>query len=394
MKAINLQTEYLINPIGVDFRNPTLTWNVSGAKKQTAYQLKAYINNQLVVDTGKVISSSMKYAFSQELHSRDIVAWNVTLWDENDRQSEISDIASFEMGLLNKTDWSAKWIKGDYKVNKNKRYPVDYFYKEIEVKDVKKARLYISALGIYEAYINGHKVGNGILAPGSTDPRKRVQYDTYDVTSMLKEGKNEILLLLADGWYRGSIGAKGFTYVFGKESKIIAQLEVDGKTFVTDKTWQWSNNGPILFTDLKDGEIVDNRKVISFEKYAKEGNFDGKLTCSNNTHVIEIEHNEPIKVIKTKTSKVTLEYQNNVAGYMSFKVHAHDGDIIHIVMGELLDENDDATLKNVQCIRKGKKTPLQEITFICKEGGQGEAVSSPEGFRRCRRRQLVRLFCL
>ena len=368
MKAINLQTEYLTNPIGVDFKQPVLTWNVSGAKKQTAYQLKAFINGELKVDTGKVISSSMRYSFLEELHSRDIVTWNITLWDENDKQSEISEIASFEIGLLNKTDWCAKWIKGDYKVSKNKRYPVDYFYKEIEIKQFNKARLYISALGIYEAYINGKKVGNAILTPGSTDPRKRVQYDTYDVSSLINEGKNEILLLLADGWYRGSIGAKGFTYVFGKESQIIAQLEVDNETFMTDKSWKWSNNGPILFADLKDGEVVDNRKVVSFEKYAKEGSYDGLLTCSNNTHVVEIEHNKPIKIIKSKTNKVTLEYQNNVAGYMSFKVNAHEGDKVHIVMGEMLDENDDVTLKNVQCVRKGKKTPLQEITFICREG--------------------------
>ena len=245
----------------------------------------------------------------------------------------------------------------------------DYFKKEVEVKDVKKARLYISALGLYEAYINGEKVGNAVLAPGSTDPRVRVQYDTYDVTHMLKEGKNEIVLLLADGWYRGSIGAKGFTYVFGKESKVIAQLEVNGLVrCFTDDTWKWGNNGPITFADLKDGEIVDNRKVISFDKNAKEAEYAGLMTCSNTTHVVEIEHNKPINIIKTKTNKTTLEYKNNVAGYMSFKVNAHEGDKIHIVMGEMLDENDDVTLKNVQCIRKGKRTPLQEITFICKEG--------------------------
>ena len=369
MKAINLQTEYLTNPIGVDFVNPVLTWNVSGGKKQTAYQVKVYVSEALLIDTGKINSSSMRYTYPNDLHSREIITWNVTVWDENDKQGEESETASFEVGLLEKNDWKAKWIKGDYKVNKKERYPVDYFFKEIEVGDVKKARLYISALGLYEAYINGVKVGNAVLAPGSTDPRVRVQYDTYDVTSMLIEGKNEIMLLIADGWYRGSIGAKGFTYVFGKESQIIAQLEVnDVVVAFTDNSWMWSNNGPILFADLKDGEIVDNRKEVSFEKYAKEGGYSKLLTCSNTTHVVEIEHNQPIKVINTKTNKVTLEFKNNVAGYMSFVVTAHEGDKIHIVMGEMLDENDDVTLKNVQCIRKGKRTPLQEITFICKEG--------------------------
>ena len=373
MKAINLKTGYLYNPVGIDLVDPVLTWVADGGKKQTAYELKAFINGEPKVDTGKVKSSSMRYTFSQKLHSKDIVRWNVTLWDENDKKGEPSQTASFEMGLLDRKDWVAKWIKGDYKVSKKQRYPVDHFRKVIDIKSVKKARLYISALGLYEAYINGKKVGNAVLAPGSTDPRVRVQCDAYDVTSMLVDGKNEIELLLADGWYRGSIGAKGFTYVFGKESKVIAQLEITDVsegffTVCTDRSWQWANNGPITFADLKDGEIVDNRKTVFFERNAVEGDYEGLMTCSNSTHVIEIEHNEPVNIIKTKTGKTTLEYKNNVAGYMSFKVTAHAGDIIHIVMGEMLDENGDVTLKNVQCVRKGKRTPLQEIAFICKEG--------------------------
>ena len=96
-----------------------------------------------------------------------------------------------------------------------------------------------------------------MLAPGSTDPRKRVQYDTFNVSSMLKEGRNELVILLSDGWYRGSIGAKGFTYVFGKNTMVLAQLEINQKSghmlrICTDNTWKWSNDGPITFADLKD----------------------------------------------------------------------------------------------------------------------------------------------
>ncbi|MBO4422981.1 MAG: family 78 glycoside hydrolase catalytic domain [Clostridia bacterium] len=373
MKAVGLRCGYLKDPVGIDLAEPVLTWCADGGVKQTACEIKAYVNGALTVDTGKILSSSMRFAYPEKLHSRDTVEWNVVLWDENGEAGEISDTASFEMGLLDKADWRAKWIRGNYKVSKKKRYPVDSFRKTFDINAVKKARLYISALGLYEAYINGKKVGCAVLAPGSTDPRVRVQYDTYDVTAMLKAGGNEIELLLADGWYRGSIGAKGITYVFGKETKIIAQLEITdasgSKTAViTDKTWQWSDNGPIRFADLKDGETVDNRMSVSYEKHAVESSYDGLMTCSNGTHVIEIEHNAPVSVTKTKTGKTTLEYKNNVAGYMSFSVTARAGDKIRIVMGEMLDENGDVTLKNVQCVRKGKKTPLQEITFICRDG--------------------------
>ena len=368
MKVFNLQTEFLSNPIGVSFVNPIFLWNVSDCKKQTAYQIKIYVNGEVGLDTGKINSSSTRYQYLKTFNSRDVVVWHLKAWDENDKESK-EETASFEIGLLDKSDWKANWIKGDYKVNKKKRYPVDYFKKEFEIKNISNTRLYVSSLGLYEAYINGNKVGKYVLTPGSTDYNVRVQYDTYDVSSYLKEGKNEIVILLADGWYRGSIGAKGFTYVFGKESKVIAQIENNGSVVLkTDNAWLWSNDGPILFSDLKDGEVVDNNLVPSYKGHAKLSNYKGEISSSNNYHVEEVEYNSPINEFVSKTNKYVYEFKNNVAGYISLKVNGKKGDKIHLVMGEMLDENNDVTLKNVQCIRKGKKTPLQEITFICKEG--------------------------
>ena len=127
MKAVDLKTGYLKNPIGIDLTEPVLMWNADGGVQQTAYALQAYVNGVLAVDTGKVLSSSMRFSYPHTLRSRDTVEWNVILWDENDRAGEISDAASFETGLLNKADWSAKWIRGDYKVSKKRRYPVDNF---------------------------------------------------------------------------------------------------------------------------------------------------------------------------------------------------------------------------------------------------------------------------
>ena len=246
MKVINLKTEYLINPLGIDIVRPTLTWNVAGddIKFQKAFELVYSLNG----DEFKICleTSSTHYQFEQELKSRDFVSWKIRVQNENGKWSDFSEEQFFSIGLLNKTDWSAKWIYGDYSISTKERYPVDYFKKEFELEEVKDAMLYVSALGIYEAYINGEKVGNALLAPGSTDPRKRVQYDTYNVSSLLKAGHNEIVLLLADGWYRGSIGAKGFTYVFGKNTKVLAQLELgNGEKIVTDETWKWCNDGPI-----------------------------------------------------------------------------------------------------------------------------------------------------
>ena len=370
MKVINLKTEYLKNPLGIDIVRPNITWNVVGEdiKHQTAFEITYRINGGEEKSVIKETSST-HCEFEESLKSRDYVTYSVSVKNENGKWSSKSEEQHFSIGLLNKSDWSAKWIRGDYSVSKKERYPVDYFKKEFDVKDIKGAILYITCLGIYEAYINGHKVGNALLTPGSTDPRKRVQYDTYDVSSLLKEGRNELVILLSDGWFRGSIGAKGFTYVFGKYTQVLAELELsNGNRVVTDESWSWSNDGPLLFADLKDGEVVDFNRLPTYKGKVRIGSYDNEITSSNNTHVVVVSRNKPVKSINSKTDRIVYEFENNVAGNIALKLQGQSGSRIHLMLGEMLDENDDVTLKNVQCIRKGKKTPLQEVVVTLKEG--------------------------
>lgn len=371
MKIINVLTEYLNNPIGIDIKHPRITWNIEGIITQQAFEIIYKINN-VSYSSGVIKSSSMNYIFEDDLNSRDQVTYQIRVLDQDNNWSELSNEYRFEMGLLEESNWVGHWISGNYKVNKNIRYPADYFKKEFNVSKIKKARLYISACGVYEAKINDVRVGDFVLAPGSTDYRKRIQYQTYDVSSLIKEGNNEITIILGDGWYRGSIGAKGFTNVFGKQTKVKAQLEIeleDGNvTIVTDESWKWSNDGPIVFNDFKDGEIVNANKEASYAFTAKVVKFTANLKASNNAFVKEQENNLPIRIFKSKTNKTIVEFPNNVAGYISFDVSAHKGDKIDISLGEMIDDNDDVSLTNIQCVRKNKKTPLQEIHYICKEG--------------------------
>ncbi|MGM9859036.1 MAG: family 78 glycoside hydrolase catalytic domain [Bacilli bacterium] len=372
MKVDNILVEYLKDPIGIDIEHPRITWNDFDCDKQSAFEIEYSINGETQKNI-HVKSSSMNYVFNNNFKSRDRVEFRIKIYNKNKECSDFSSWHHFEFGLLEKNDWHAKWISGNYKVSKKKRYPVDYFKKEFNANHIKKARLYISSCGLYEAFINNRRVGDFVLAPGSTDYKKRIQYQTYDVTSLIKNNENEIHILLADGWYRGSIGAKGFTNVFGTQTKVIAQLEIEdvnGKISVisTDESWSWSNDGPITFADLKDGEIVDNRLVPSYKNKALVTSFVGNLKASNNSFVIETNKSKPINSYTSPSGKHILEFKNNIAGYIAFKVNAHEGQKLHIVMGEMLDENNEVTLKNVQCVRKGKRTPLQEVTFICKEG--------------------------
>ena len=379
MKAINLKVEYLTNPIGIDITKPRLSWNLDEGIKQTAYQIVAKgLNDNILWDSGKVISSQMHLIQweGSTLKSRDVVNWTVTVWDENEMPT-VSDEARFEIGLIVNTDWKARWITGDYQVDKKKRYPVDCFKKSFSLpeKKIVKARAYMTACGIYEGSINGSKIGDFVLAPGITDYRKRVQYQTVDITDMLHHGSNELFFMLADGWYRGSVGAWGMKNYYGSETKLLAQIEVvfEDNTvdiITTDDSFQWTNEGPIRFADNKDGEIYDARR----ENFANAHWGKAKVTAhnvvpvaSNNFPLTEHEVLANPKLIVTPSGKKVLDFGQNIAGIVYFKVNAKDGQKIFMRFGELMRDGE-FTQKNIQCVKKDYITPLQQVDYTCKDG--------------------------
>ncbi len=376
MKAINLKTEYLKNPIGIDLDHPRLMWNCEGGITQTAFQIHAYnADNKQIFDSGKIASGSMNFTYPLALSSRDRVYWQVKLWDETGTEGPFSPKAFFEMGLKNKTDFQAKWITGNYTVNRKKRYPVDCFKKEFKTEGaVKSARLYATACGIYAAYINGQKVSMP-LAPGITDYQKRVQYQTYDVTHFLNQSPKETNVInidLADGWYRGSCGAWGLKNQYGTETKLLAQLELtyengQKSTIITDKTWLWSNDGAVTFADNKDGEIVDANKTPSYLGKAKETHHKVTPTASNNVPIAEKETFQG-EMTTTSHGKRIISFGQNLAGYISFRIAAKKGQKITLRFGEMLDKDGELTLKNIQCSNKRITTPLQKIEYTCKDG--------------------------
>ena len=392
MKAIRLQTEYLTEPLGLGIAAPRFSWNCEGGVKQTAYQILAERSGETVWDSGKVASSSMTHIQyeGKPLQSRDRVEWSVVLWDENGVPGDAS-ASWFELGLLNPDDWTAKWISGDYRPKKKLRYPVDCFKKTFKAdKPVASARLYATARGVYDVTINSHRVEDFILAPGMTDYRRRIQYQTYDVTGLLAED-NTIELRLADGWFRSSVAAYGVTNVFGTQTSVLAQLEfiyADGQrqTIVTDDTWQWSNDGPIRFADLKDGEIVDASMKPSYNGKAVvvPAPKEAIIAASDNVPVTEHERLSA-KLLKNNV----LDFGQNIAGYLQFAVRGRKGQTFRIVCGEVLDTDDNVDLHGIQESRPAKgwnglnlvkklmtgkvsgeinPTPHQEIVFTCSGG--------------------------
>ncbi|GAA4980718.1 glycoside hydrolase family 78 protein [Yinghuangia aomiensis] len=410
MKAVRLRTEYLSEPLGIDITRPRLYWNCDEGERQTAYRIVAVRDGDTVWDTGKVPSSRMSHIAydGAPLGSRDCVAWSVTLWDEDDRAGEPAH-SRFELGLLAPDDWSARWITGDYTPVRDVRYPVDCFRRTFRTRGpARRARLYITACGIYEARIDGRRVGEFQLAPGATDYRHRLQYQTYDVTDLVTgrgagpmagggAGDHVLEVDLADGWYRGSVGCFGVTHVFGRETKLLCQLEVtydDGSrdTIVSDDAFAWSNDGPVRFADLKDGEVYDAAMSPTYTRQARLTREHLTPTASNNveprTHEVF-----PARLLTTPGGARVLDFGQNIAGFVGFTAAGRKGQQITLRLGEVLDEDGEFTQANMQVHKPVKEfgpetemllitgqtaliteelqpTPRQEVTFRCSGTGR------------------------
>ena len=233
IQAINLKIAYMKNPIGIDEKNPVLTWKCRDAIKQSAYEIEYNVQSfGAECRETKIIRANtdiMEFRFEDNFKSRDIVSCRIRLTNENGIQGEWSEYATFEMGLLEKSDWKATFIMGDYDHEKNPkmRYPVDYFRKKFTLSGkVKHARLYMTACGLYETYLNGEKVGDQVFAPGATAFQKRAHYQVYDVTEMFSQKTNSWTIELADGFYASKTGVFGKAKTYGHEPKVMGQLEI------------------------------------------------------------------------------------------------------------------------------------------------------------------------
>ena len=391
MKAAQLRVDYLKEPLGLGNPAPQFYWHCDGGMKQTAWQIIAKVGTETVWNSGKVESSSMTHIpyGGRPLKSRERVYWSIKLWDEQGNGGKIVS-SWFEMGLLAKSDWKAQWITGNYKPDPKRRYPVDCFRKKVSFdKKIKSARLYASARGIYDVTINGYRVEDFILAPGMTDYRKRIQYQTYDVTELLQQ-ENTLELRLADGWYRGSAAAYGVTCVYGTQTSVMAQLEVsfeDGtvESVCTDASWDWSNDGPIRFADLKDGEIYNAQMQPSFAGKAKVVAAPKALLVASDNVPVREKECFSAKLLKNNV----LDFGQNFAGYLEFTVQGKPGQVIKLVCGEVLDKDGNVDLSGIQETRpvdgwnqmslikklltnqisgENDPTPWQQITFTCSGG--------------------------
>jgi alpha-L-rhamnosidase len=290
LTAIGLRCAHLVNPLGVAPDRVRLSWLLEGTgRMQTAYHLQIFPNEPGCFepgtpywDSGRVRSADcadVAYP-GPPLARGGRYAWRVRVWDSDGTASGWSDLATFEVELDPASGWRASWIGLD-RVRESVTPPAQagppdpvamalspapYLRRAFTVDEpVLSARLYVTALGLYEARLNGHRVGDAFLSPGWTDYAQRVAYQTYDVTGLLVPGENVLGAILADGWYAGFVGfdVKRAGAHYGTAPELLAQLAItfaDGSQqwIVTDGQWQ-ARAAAIRHADLLMGERHDLR---------------------------------------------------------------------------------------------------------------------------------------
>jgi len=357
VSVVNLLTENVMNPVGLDISQPRFTWQLNSEKRnisQVAYELKVTQGKTDVWLTGKVSSSQSVHVVynGPQLQSGNKYTWQVRVIDNEGKTSSWSKPATFQMAFLNASDWKAKWIQPDFTEDSMRPSPLmrkDF----ILSKKVASATAYITAHGMYDAQINGQRVGDAYLTPGWTAYKNRLQYQVYDITPLLKTGANAIGVMLGNGWYRGIIGYMNNINYYGKDISLLCQIDItynDGsqESIVSDPTWK-SSTGSVRYSEIYNGEIIDarmNKDGWTFAGY-NDKDWNGvktttfplqKLVATVNEPVKKQETFIPQKVFKTPLGETVIDFGQNLVGWVQVKATGKSGDKITISHAEALDK--------------------------------------------------------
>ncbi|SEB06576.1 glycoside hydrolase family 78 protein [Pedobacter hartonius] len=363
--VVNLLTENQKEPNNIDIRKPRFSWQLAEKSGkpvlQQAYEIEvdtADVKNgkaAAIWTSGKVPSLQSIYVpyGGSPLRSGQMYSWKVRVWSNDGKPSAWSQPVSWKMALLSTTDWQAKWISPAEKNAVNDPAPLlrtDFSLN----REIAEATAYITSHGFYEANINGQKVGNAYLTPGWTSYNKRLQYQVYDVTGLMKQGANAIGVALGSGWYRSPLGPDHPRPDFyGKEVALLLQIKVtyrDGSVqmIVSDENWR-SSTGALRFAEIYDGCTIDTRKEqkgwltsgynsadwqpVKVNTYPKTN-----LVATYNEPVTKHETFKPLKVITTPSGEKVIDFGQNLVGWVSLNIKGRAGDSIKVSHAEVLDK--------------------------------------------------------
>ena len=377
--AVQLRCNYFENPLGVHDAAPRLSWRLAAGDRrgarQTAYRIRVSTTRSGKADlwdSGRVradATTQVTYR-GKPLASRQRAWWHVEVWDEKNRRSE-SVPAFWEAGLLARQEWRGSWIGGALAGGPEVGAHSPYLRTIFNVgKKVASARLYATALGLYEFHLNGQRVGADVFTPGWTEYKKRVQYQAYDVTSLLRPGANAAGAVLGDGWYCGHLGWRERNY-YGERPQLLAQLVLtftDGstQTIVTDGAWKTSY-GPIIESDLINGETHDARRELrgwddpayddsAWLPVAKLPDPGIEISATLGPLVRatqELKPIEPPKKIDIWPSSIwVFDMGQNMVGRVRLHVRGKAGQVVRLRFAEMLNQDGTIYTENLRAARQ------------------------------------------
>jgi alpha-L-rhamnosidase len=364
LRVEGLKTEYQQHPIGIDVRAPRLSWRIQADRRgtmQSAYQIRVATDSSSLGraplwDSGKVPSGSSIFRpyGGPPTRSSTRYYWQVRAWDNEGRISPWSPTGFWETGLLDRGDWTAQWITPDLSEDTSRANPSPMLRREFTLAPrVASARLYVTSLGLNLVDVNGQRVSDNLFRPGWTSYDKRLQYDTYDITGLVRSGANAVAVTLGDGWYRGHLGFEGKRNNYGTRLGLLAQLVVrysDGHTQVIGTDGQWkSSTGPILMSDIYDGETYDARlekpgwSSAGYDDRAWGGvrplnSVAAALIAPVGPPVRRMEELKPVRIIRTPAGETVFDLGQNMVGWVRLKVGGRAGTTVRLRHAEVLDK--------------------------------------------------------
>ncbi|HTR29203.1 MAG TPA: family 78 glycoside hydrolase catalytic domain [Puia sp.] len=395
----HLQTENLTDPLCVDSKVPRFSWLLESSDRnelQTAYEIRVSgrpDGKDLIWTSGKVGSQAsihVEYGGS-ELQSGKRYFWQVRIWDNKGRVSPWSERAWWQMGLLRPQDWKARWIRPADTAG-DAANPLLRTHFSIS-RPVASATVYITAHGLYEARLNGQRIGDAYLTPGWTSYKKRLQYQAYDVSGLLRNGANAIGAMLGNGWYRGTIGFSNNHDFYGRDISLLLQLIIrykDGSsdTIATGPDWR-SSTGEVRSAEIYNGERIDYH-------FAKSGwslpGYDDSRWSAVQAETFQLDNllatvNEPVRkhetfnalrLITTPKGEQVLDFGQNLVGWVVVRLKGHPADSIVLSHAEVLDKNGNFYTENLRAAKA-------EDTYIPGDNGGEAEVFEPHftfhGFR-------------
>ncbi|WP_199619420.1 family 78 glycoside hydrolase catalytic domain [Paenibacillus alkalitolerans] len=355
-----LRCEYKENPIGIDITVPRISWQLLSDSRdcvQSAYRIQ--VAEQPSFQT--VLWDSKKVESSESIHielvglrpeARTRYYYRVRAWIGAGVESDWSETAFFETGLMDARQWKAEWISAPLQ-----QFPPDsescpQLRAFVEVKDkISSARIYVTALGLYELELNGKRVGDHYFTPGWTSYGKRLQYQTYDVTALLQEGTNVLGALLGNGWYKGYLGWQNHKEMYGSRTALLLELHIryeDGseECLLSGQSWQ-AGESAIRMSDIYMGERYDARLERDLSDRSQAGWYQVEvinrskdiIVAQENVPVMQVDRLKPRALLTTPEGDRVLDMGQNMVGWLKFTVQGEAGQTVELEHAEILDRD-------------------------------------------------------